>query len=399
MAGAARQIVAARIPYLMPALYRQQARLAPSRPLLVATTRTIRACCEICARRGVLPQMTVRQAQTLVPDAALTQPDALLEAEGVGDLLEMLAREITPLIEFSTGDYAKCVYPDQAGVFYLDLEQLNHRDTLRVMARLAALLADTLNGNTVQVGLGGSKFTAYAATYPQGDVMAALPIRLLPLDDPFYERLMLLGLTTLGAFAALPADAVYRQFGKYGLFVRQLAAGFDLRPVRPFKPQIVERVAYTSEVPIREQAIFEAILAALSAELSARLQKRGCMGRTFHLMLALADGKRRERQLTMRREISGAIFIEKALRLLSDTFIAQGGDICAVTVTLTDIVPFAGYQLDLFDHHGENWTRLTQAVEKLAARYGREPFTRPVEVDPYARLIERRYEFQPFLIL
>ncbi len=227
--------------------------------------------------------------------------------------------------------------------------------------------------------------------------LAPLPIELLPLDEEWERRLRLLGLRTLGQFAVLPHAAVYRQFGKHGLFLRQLAAGFDVRRVEPFTPQIVEQVRHESDHTIGQQAVLEIVLASLASELSTRLQKRGCMGRTLHLAFTFEDGARRERHLTMQREVSGAAFIEKALRLLTDGMEPLRMGVTCIEVTLTDVVPFAGYQLDLFDHRGEQWTRLTQAVEKLAARYGREAFTRPVEIDRHARVVERRYQFQPFL--
>jgi hypothetical protein len=101
--------------------------------------------------------------------------------------------------------------------------------------------------------------------------------------------------------------------------------------------------------------------------------------------------------MTMQRELSDATFIRKALRLLVDKFSPFTGGVCEVVVTLTDIVPFAGFQLSLFDYQAERQARLIEAVEKLAARYGREAFTRPIQVDGYNRLIEHRFEFQPFL--
>jgi protein ImuB len=293
----------------------------------------------------------------------------------------------------------------QAAVFTFDLETLRAADARKLARTIQAAMQAV--SPAAGMGLAGSKFAAFAAAAQGKDLLmvtdapaflAPLPIGLLPLDAAWERRLRLLGLTTLGQFAALPMDAIYRQFGKRGLFLRQLAAGFDLRPVKPFQPQLVEQVRQTLDYPVRQRAVFDVLLTALAGELSARLQQRGLMGRTLRLALTGESGKRRERRLTMQREVSGAVFINKALRVLVEAFQPFGEGIIAIDLTLTDLVPFAGYQLDLFDHRGAQWERLTQAVEKLSARYGRDAFTRPVERDRAARLIERRYTFQSFLM-
>lgn len=400
-----RHFVAAYLPFFRAELYRTHHQLSEAQLLVIATSRMVAGCDARAARAGVLPRMPTRQARTLCPTAAILPPDKMLEETVLQSHLTELAT-LTPLLEYEEMGDPKRSDPMQAGVFTFDLETLRPADARKLAKHLQAHVQKF--SSEAGIGLAGSKFTALAAgAQRQGVVevtdapafLAPLPIGLLPLDAAWERRLLLLGLTTLGQFAALPMDAVYRQFGKRGLFLRQLAAGFDLRAVKPFQPQLVEQVRQMLDYPLRQRTVFEALLTAMAAELAAKLQQRGLMGRTLRLTLTGESGTRRERHLTMQREICGAAFLEKALLHLADAFLPFREGIIAIDLTLTDLVPFAGYQLDLFDHHGAQWERLTQAVEKLSGRYGREAFTRPVERDRTARLIERRYGFQPFLMV
>ena len=139
-----RQIVAARVPHFAAALYRQRLNLPHDKPLLIATKRTVTACCERCAARGVLPKMPLRQAQTLVPDALLVRPDPLLEKEATNILLEQIAAKITPLVEYAIGDHANCVYAGQSSVFYVDLEYLNDRQAAQLATQIQSILSSHL---------------------------------------------------------------------------------------------------------------------------------------------------------------------------------------------------------------------------------------------------------------
>ena len=86
------------------------------------------------------------------------------------------------------------------------------------------------------LGVAGNKYVAWCAaqSVPVGQVasvppgrerdwLAPLPLTYLPLEAETERRLRLLGLRTLGAFAALPAAAVQTQFGRTGLACWRLA--------------------------------------------------------------------------------------------------------------------------------------------------------------------------------
>jgi hypothetical protein len=111
-------------------------------------------------------------------------------------------------------------------------------------------------GINAQVGSASSKFAARVAAaiaHPKAPYqvaekqeaafLAPYPVSLLPLDKQMKRRLPLLGITTLGALAALPRLAIWEQFGKHGRWLHELASGIDPRPLSPFKaPERLEAV-------------------------------------------------------------------------------------------------------------------------------------------------------------
>src|SRR2546428_10556959 len=89
-----------------------------------------------------------------------------------------------------------------------------------------------------RVGWGRGKFVAWVAATrakpggafivppgEEGAFLASQPVAVLPLDPDAHRRLRLLGLRTLGRFAALPEEAIVSQFGRAGRRWWRLAAG------------------------------------------------------------------------------------------------------------------------------------------------------------------------------
>ena len=61
---------------------------------------------------------------------------------------------------------------------------------------------------------------------------------------------------------------------------------------------------------------------------------------------------------------------------------------------MTDVVPFAGTQLDLFTHPSDQRERLEQALAALTLRYDAACFLWITPADQTARRIEQRYHLQ-----
>jgi nucleotidyltransferase/DNA polymerase involved in DNA repair len=220
--------------------------------------------------------------------------------------------------------------------------------------------------------------------------LATLPIGLLPMPDETRRRLRLLGLDTIGAFARLPVSAAMAQCGKEGVLLYQLARGLDPRRVIPATLQVVERVTRTFELPLSDGQVVEAILRAMATELSARLQAAGSMGKTLHLHLTLDGGDTLQQKTTLRQAVSSSRYLSEALqRLLVRMSISSG--ICGMVVTLADLVPFSGQQLELFPDQPRPRERLQQRLSGMLSRPDAPACYWVTTQDPAARRIEQRY--------
>ena len=116
------------------------------------------------------------------------------------------------------------------------------------------------------------------------------PLSLIPMGSELREALVALGLTTAGAFAALPAGEVERRWGREGLEAQRLARGEDRR--RPVLAALPEALSVTLELPDPSDTL-EPVLFLLRAGLerlvtSAAQQRSSIAALTLRLDL---DGR------------------------------------------------------------------------------------------------------------
>jgi nucleotidyltransferase/DNA polymerase involved in DNA repair len=336
----------------------------------------------------------------------------LLEKVAVGGLRSAVARS------------AVVVGHRPSSIIYLDLRDLDWPAAIATVQRIGQVVREQLRLSPA-IGLARGKFTARvaAAVAEPGEALliapgheaaflAPFPVDLLPMDEETARRLRLLGIRTLGQLAALPAGAVLTQLGKEGRLLHRLAQGRDPavspvpgrcgtnrdRPVRPCRPTAVERVARPFDDPVANGTILEAVIRSMAQELATRLRARGYMGRTLTLILHLEDGTTCEERLVLRRPTAGAEHIAQTLcDLLARIRVPCG--VVELEVTLTDLVPTTGQQLDLpltgsgygFVHQTGQEHRLREVLQDLVARYGADRFYRISLTDREARLPERRF--------
>lgn len=362
--------------------------------------RVFAACAE-AARLGVRPGMPLRQARALCPQARL-RPARPAHYRQVFDQLLALLAAFTDRLE-----------PGEAGpaaISYLDLGSPagTEPDALgRQIAR--SVRAET--GLVPAVGLARGKFPARVAAASAGpdrvlclapgqeaDFLAPLPVDLLGLDEELARRLHRLGLRTLGQLAALHPGAVLAQFGPEGRRLHRLARGHDERPIRPHRPRPVERVARRFEEPVPDRTVVQAFTWLLAADLAARLQAGGRLGRELRLSLHLEDGTAWTGHTFLRRPTADP----ERLALALDALLARSRVCCGVAgvaLELGDLVPAAGQQLDLFAHRNPagQARRLRELLPDLLARHGPDCFYQAILTNETALLPEHRFHLRPMV--
>lgn len=196
---------------------------------------TVYCCSPEALRDGVHPDMPLRQAEQLCPQAIFLPINEERYQEIHRQLIKALA-PFSPVVEtVELGQVCleasglKCLYgPDE---------------------KLARSIRDVIKRETnllPQVGIASNRFVANVAaqlaTYDKPQViptgeeqafLAPLPIDFLPASEQTKRFLGILGIKTIGQVAQMSKDALAKQFGAEGVFIHDLALGYDNRPLCP----------------------------------------------------------------------------------------------------------------------------------------------------------------------
>jgi nucleotidyltransferase/DNA polymerase involved in DNA repair len=348
---------------------------------------------------GIQPGMPLRQALNLYPQAH-TVPARLNQYQRSADELVSVLSSFTDLVELEQIHLSL--------ISYLDLGRLANSDR----AKLAKELGQTIRAQTglnPALGLTSGKFTAQLAANlvkpgrasiitpgREATFLAPLSMHLLPLDKPIATRLEQLGLSTIGQIAALPLGATLAQFGQRGRWLHELAQGHDARPVRRYRPSIEEQITRQFEDPISDRTILQTNSRVIASELVDRLHVSNQVGRRLRLCLDLEDGGAWVEERTLSQPTGDAALLSRLL----DSFLGKVQICCAVnsmTVTLAELTPVLGRQLDLFNHQTNQENRLNDVLPDLIARYGQERFYQPSLTNSAAYLPEQRFQLVDWL--
>lgn len=398
------------LPYFAARLARREHSIPDQVPLILRSGEKVIATCECAATRGVSFGMSTRQATWLCPDARVMPINALHVRRNADEVVRTLG-QFTHLVEAEGVTYKEKAYlppfldTRQSAAFYVDLERLAHHASIQ-LAQGMGVTVRQLMGFEGACGLGSGKFPAYAAAVggrtghlrvvapgEEAAFLAPLSITLLPMKAETRRRLLLLGIDTIGALAALSLSAVMTQCGKEGVLLHQLARGIDARRVIPTIPQVVERVTRAFEVPLVDQRMVEAILRSMATELSVRLQASGSMGRTLLLDLMFDDRTAAQQKTTLRTAAASSRYLaDTLLRLLARMRASSG--VCSAVVTMTDLIPFSGQQLELFPDPPKPRERLQKRLSAILARPDAPDCFWITAQDPTARRIEHRFQLE-----
>lgn len=210
-----------------------------SLPAAVVAGDTPQALVEFVNRRasalGVRPGHRYAMALALARDlqaGTISQMQIDRHVDALADRL----RRYSPHVEPST---------DVPGVFWLDAQGLSRLyPSLHAWAQ-AVRLDLRRAGVSAAIAVGFTRFGAYALAKchqgitvcadagEEGTVVERMPLSSVDLDPAAYDRLVTLGIKTVGDFLRLPEDGIRQQFGKAAHALHQLAAGRRWAPLVP----------------------------------------------------------------------------------------------------------------------------------------------------------------------
>jgi protein ImuB len=259
-------------------------------------------------------------------------------------------------------------------------------------------------GLAARLGVAGTRFAAWVAartsptppSYRQVEgsdraFLDPLPVSWLPLSDETKRRLALLGLRTLGQFAALSATAISEQFGAEHLRQHALARGEDDGPLRGYRQRVLQ-VDLDLEEPESRQAAVLHLLEQRARRALAETDRHPLLVQRLRLRARLFNGQELESEVWA-GEALGPEALPGALARLLEGLNGKRGGIIALNLTMVGLEPAVGQQLDLFTQSAEK-LRLERALAALVEKHPAGCVARIQTGPPAACVTAERYTLE-----
>lgn len=348
------------------------------RPVIVGGTGTrgvVLSATYECRSFGVHSAMPMMRARRLCPTAVVIAPDFTSYQHASAGVMEVF-RSITPLVEPLSLDEA---FLNVAGA----------RRQLGRPAQIGELIRARVQDEqdiTCSVGVAPSKFVAKLASarckpdgllvVPADNVIGflhPLPVGALwGVGERTEERLVQLGLRTVGDLATVPVPTLQRALGAAaGAHLAALAWGRDARRVVPHEPDKSIGAEETFGTDVDDPAVIHRELLRLSERTASRLRATGQVGRTVSVKIRFADFTTitRSRSLLVATDVGRTVY--DTARGLYDGLRLQRARLRLVGVRVEGLALAAGvaHQLAL-DERDSGWREAEQAADRAASRFG-----------------------------
>ena len=212
--------------------------IAADAPIALIDKGLVFACSASARIEGVQRGLRVREAQARCPDLIVRPYEQQLDTRSF-EVVVTAIEELMPGVQVIRPGVA--VIRSRGPARYYGGEQPAGLALVQLLAELGIPGA--------RVGVADGPFTAEQAArtatttkrvrvIPEGasaEFLAGLPVNLIE-QPQLVTLLRRLGISTLGGFAALPANDVLGRFGPAGAHVHALAGGLDSRPIVPHVP-------------------------------------------------------------------------------------------------------------------------------------------------------------------
>jgi protein ImuB len=324
-------------------------------------------------RLGVRPGQRYATAVAMASDLQAGTVSPLQIERHIRSLADRL-RRYSPHVEPSA---------DTPGVFWLDAQGLNRLyPSLHSWAQAVRLDLQRA-GMRATVAVGFTRFGAYAlAKFHQGTTVCEdaaeeraavqrVPLACVDLDPDVRERLLALGIRTIGEFLRLPVDGIRQRFGAATDLLYQLAAGHRWAPLVPVpadEPQ--ERLAHFDAPEVRADRLIFIVKRLLDSLLAALIHRAHAVVELV-LWMKLDDRSARTERVQPAASTLDAAQLLVLVRLRLDALRLPAG---VVTLRLTAATcPATSEQRRLFPHYARRDPELAdQALARLRAEFGEQ---------------------------
>jgi DNA polymerase IV len=200
--------------------------------------------------------------------------------------------------------------------------------------------------------------------------MAPLPIDALwGVGPKTAERLIRMGIHTIGDLARCKPEDMQRIFGQSGQDLVERARGIDDRPVETDHTvkSISQETTFDRDVSNRDMLI--QTIKKLASQVASQLRKQGFTAKTIRIKIRWANFETHTRQISLPRPTDhDSIIVQSAIDLF-DKIWPEGKDVRLIGVGTSQLTTDP-VQLDLLDTTGNKEKRLLQSVDELRQRFG-----------------------------
>lgn len=329
------------------------------KPLIVGgepDSRGVVAAASYEARKfGVRSAMSSSRAKALCPQAIFVRPQ-MRKYRRISNSVFGILREYSDLVEPLSLDEA-----------FVDVTE--NKKNLRYAREVAKDMRAKIyeyTGLTASCGLADCKFLAKIASdlnKPNGMAIITpenklrflenLPIRKIPgVGRVTEERMLQLGISTVGRLREYPLEDLKRIFGKSGIWYYQLAQGIDDREVQPNRERksIGSENTFLSDTKSKE--FLHSEIEAHAERISSVLRKKGMFARTITVKVKYADFTQITRSKTSLQLVSSMDEIIRIGKLLLDETEAFSRPVRLLGVSVSGLeLPIQDPQLALFGSH------------------------------------------------
>jgi DNA polymerase-4 len=332
---------------------------------------------------GVRSAMPMSQALRLCPQAVV-RPGRHRDYSAYSKRVMSILAEYTPLLEQVSIDEA---FLDVTGTerLYGPAEGLARRMQQRIQdqVRLTASLGVASNKLVAKVASTLSKPHGLLVIEPGQEAcfFAPLPIeRLWGVGKVTAERLHKHDILTIGQLAALPSPHMKALFGSAAEEMHRRACGIDDSAVRDewHRKSVSQERTFARDVG-DVQALQRALL-GMSEDVAAYLRRDGECARVVVLKLRYPDFKTITRRVTLSQPTDLVETIQKqAVQLLQREW-KNGMQVRLIGVGASGLVQ--ARQLSLFDPQSERLGKLSQTVDEIRGKYGKNAIRRAALLKP-----------------
>jgi len=317
--------------------------------------------------------MPLSKARRLCPEAIFIQANFPRYREASHRFMELLA------------EFSPCIEPLGLDEAYLDVT--GYEEPYGSPGKLALAIKERIYKElklTASIGIATCKVVAKIASTsckPNGlreitpgeelHFLNHLPIAKLPgVGKKTEQALNEMGIATIGELALLPADAVKKRFGKFGMVIHSYANGIDGRKVEaPGEPKSISK-QNTFARDTSDSHFLEANLHRLCEQVSAELRYQDKQTKCVTLKLRDADFKTITRQVTLKQASNiGQVISSSALQLLSKVLAQKEKPIRLIGIKVSSLYSKEG-QLYMFNTETQKWGHLDKAIDEIRRKYG-----------------------------